>query len=193
MSPHSLLIIGAGGHGRAIAELVELGGQFSIAGFVDDGWPQLHEVWHYPVLGAIADLPRFKPCASHAFVAIGNNRVRLQLLHQLETMQFAVPNLLHPRACVSPRAVLGTGVAVMAGAVVGCEAVLADGVIVNAGAVVDHHCVVGRCGHFGVGAFAAGGVRVGEGAWLQAGCALGYRVVVDDWAILAPGTALSAA
>lgn len=187
-----LLIIGAGGHGRSVAEAVLLGDNYRLLGFVDDSWPKLKEIWGFPVLGNADALLNGAIGPTLAIVAIGNNAVRERLHKSILAAGFELATVIHPRAMVSPRAAVGAGCAVMAGGVVGTEAMLGEGVIVNSGAVVDHHCRVSDFGHLGVGACMAGGAILGRGAWLQAAAALGYGVNVAAGAVLAPGTALSA-
>jgi sugar O-acyltransferase (sialic acid O-acetyltransferase NeuD family) len=188
----NLLIVGAGGHGRSLAETVLLSGTFRLAGFVDDAAPELEHVWDWPVLGTTTTLENYRTQADAAIVGIGNNSLREQLLNRLAELGFELPVIAHPGALVSPRAVIGPGSAIMAGAIVGTEAQLGRGVIVNCGAVVDHHCKVEDFGHLGVHAAMAGGSILGRAAWMQAGSALGYGVRVQDGAVLTPGTALQA-
>lgn len=187
-----LIIIGAGGHARSVADIVLEQGQYALVGFLDDAYPDLKSVWDIPLLGRIDAVVSLRGLAQCAFVAIGNNRVREDLFKITLEAGFDLPSIVHGRAVVSSRAVLGRGGAVMAGAVVGTEASLGDGVIVNAGAVVDHHAKVDDFGHLGVGAVMAGGSRLGSGAWMQAGSAIGYGVEVPAGRVLAPGEALQA-
>lgn len=180
-----LLIVGAGGHGRSVAEAALASGTFTLSGFLDD---QTTNVWEFPVLGRTQDAAAWRTVADAAIVAIGNNVLRQQLQQQLIVAGFKLATVIHPRAVVSPSANLGMGCAVMAGAIIGTEAKLGMGVIVNSGAVVDHHCVVEDYGHLGVAAAMAGGTKLGAGAWMQAGSALGYGVKVPSGAILPPGS-----
>ena len=185
-----LLIVGAGGHGRSVAEAVLAGGGFSLAGFLDDAYPQLARVWDVPVLGPVSDFAQWRETADCALVAIGNNAVRKTLTEELRMAGFEIPVVIHPRALVSPSAVIGAGAVVMAGAVVGTEAHLGEGAIVNCGAVVDHDCRVGNYGHLGVNAAMAGSSVLGAFAIMQAGSALGYGIKTADGFVLAPGMAL---
>lgn len=185
-----LLIVGAGGHGRSVAEAVLMSGQFSLAGFLDDSaFSNGETVWGFPVLGPATAFEQYVRQSTHAVVAIGNNVVRQKLFVQLQAAGFRIANIIHPMSIVSPRAQLGVGVAVMAGAVVGTEATLGNGAIVNSCAVVDHHAQVHEFGHLGANASMAGGSVLGALSWMQAGSTIGYNIQVESGSILKPGEA----
>lgn len=190
MAKTRLLVVGAGGHGRSVAEAAQLSGQFEVVGFLDDALPPNKLVLGVSVLGAVASMTQHMTVADQAIVAVGNNTVREKLMMQLKLVGFTWATVVHPRATVSPTSVIGAGVAVMAGVIVGTEARLGAGVIVNCGAVVDHHATVEDYGHLGVNASMAGGTLLGRGAWMQAGAALGYGVTVRSGVTLAPGEAV---
>jgi sugar O-acyltransferase (sialic acid O-acetyltransferase NeuD family) len=183
----SLVIIGAGGHGRSVAEAVLLCNEYSLAGFLDDSWPDNLIVWKYPIFGDTSSLALCSYYGDAAIVAIGNNSVRSGLQKRLIETGMPIATIIHPEAMVSPRAVIGAGSTIMAGAVVGTEAELGAGVIVNCGGVVDHHCRLGDFAHLGVNACMAGGSVLGEGAWMQAGSSLGYRVEIPPGDVIGPG------
>ena len=182
-----LLIVGAGGHGRSVAEAVLAAGIYEVAGFADDASPALAQVGGHPMLGTSGDVTAYRTHADAAIVAIGNNALREALSSKLLAAGFELATVVHPRAIVSPSAVIGPGSAIMAGAIVGTEARLGGGVIVNCGAVVDHDAQVHDYGHLGVNACMSGGSVLGLSAWMQAGSALGYGVKVADGAVLPPG------
>jgi sugar O-acyltransferase (sialic acid O-acetyltransferase NeuD family) len=179
-----LLIVGAGGYGRSVAEAVDAAGDYAIAGFVDDAAASLAQVGSYPVLGTTADIKTYRAQADLAIVAVGNNDLREVLTNKLLATGFELVTVIHPRAIVSPSAVIGFGGAIMAGAVVGAGARLGCGVILNCGAVVDHDAQVHDFAHLGVNACMSGGAVLGRSAWLQAGVALGYGAVVADRVVL---------
>ena len=182
-----VIVIGAGGHGRSVAEAILLLGRDELVGFVDDGADANAKVWTYPILGRTDSLHTLREHADAVVVAIGNNTVREKLHARAREVGFELLSVIHPTAVVSPTAALGSGCAVMAGAVVGTEAHLGEGVIVNCGATVDHHCRVDAFGHLGVNACMAGGSVLGHRAWMQAGAALGYGVKIAADTVLVPG------
>jgi sugar O-acyltransferase (sialic acid O-acetyltransferase NeuD family) len=192
MSERTLVIIGAGGHGKAVAEAALLSGEWQRIAFVDDRWPELLETFGWPVVTDLAGLAALDIPVAGAIAAVGNNAVREQCVKAIHAAGLPLVSVVHPRACVSAAAVIGAGTAIMALVMVGVDAVIGKGAIVNANATVDHDANLGGFAHLGVGVQLAGGVKIGARAWLQAGCSAGYRVVVGDGVVCAPGTVLRA-
>lgn len=188
----TLLILGAGGHGKAVAEAALLSGDWQHVLFVDDRWPQLQESFSFPVVADIAGLASVTGRTQAAIVAVGNNALREQWMNAVKMVGLPLATVIHPRACVSPSAKLSEGCAIMALSMVGVDVRIGRGAIVNANATVDHDACLGDYAHLGVGVQIAGGVVVGARSWLQAGCCAGYRVVVPEGKHIGPGTALSA-
>jgi sugar O-acyltransferase (sialic acid O-acetyltransferase NeuD family) len=189
MSKIRLLVVGAGGHGRSVVEAAELSGQFEVVGLLDDSLHAGDRVVGVTVLGPVVSMAYHRAGADQAIVAIGNNTVREKLMQQLAAAGFKWATVVHPRAIVSPSAMVGAGSAVMAGAIVATEARLGVSSIVNCGAVEDHHASVEAFGHMGVNASMAGGTVLGRGALMQAGAALGYGVRVVAGEVLLPSAA----
>lgn len=193
MLDKTLLILGAGGHGKAVAEAALLSGHWQRIAFVDDRWPQLQSTFGWPVVADVASLSTVTGIADAAIAAVGNNATRERWLKAIGAVGLTMATVIHPRACVSASAQVGAGTAIMALAMVGVEVRIGEGAILNAGSTVDHDATLGDFAHLGVGVQIAGGVRIGARTWLQAGCCAGYRVVVPDGAQHGPGTALDAA
>jgi sugar O-acyltransferase (sialic acid O-acetyltransferase NeuD family) len=192
VSERTLLILGAGGQGKAVAEAALLSDQWQRIAFVDDRWPGLCEIFGWPVVSDLAGLVGLQALADGAIAAVGNNVVREQWIKAIRSAGLPLTEVIHPRACVSATAVIGAGTAIMALAMVGVDAVIGEGAIVNANATVDHDATLGDYAHLGVGVQLAGGVKIGAGVWLQAGCTAGYRVVVADGTVCPPGSVLLA-
>src|SRR4030095_10795542 len=161
-----VVILGAGGHGKVVLDILLAEGEYRPVGFLDCN-PSLVDsyVCGVPVLGPANALPRLKrQKIRHAIIAVRDNRARLGLLAALNEYCIEPVNAVHPAAFVSPRAKLGRGVVVAPNASVITEAVIGDGVIVNTAAVVDHECEIGDGAHVCPGAALAGRVRLGRGA-----------------------------
>ena len=135
MSKEKLLLVGAGGFGRMVAELAML--QYDCA-FVDDGQPVGAEICGIPVVGGLANLPELRKEYGLLVVGIGNNRFRAQVYEKAETLGYAVPNIIAPSAYVSPFAKIGCGCVVLQNACIQNGATVGNGVLLNAGTEI--HC-----------------------------------------------------
>jgi UDP-perosamine 4-acetyltransferase len=182
-----VVLLGSSGHAKVIIGMLEERADFEIAGCTSRVGG-LKDVLGYPVLGDDSVLEEtFASGAHHTFVAVGDNLLRSKLLEQVEALGFDVISVVSERAIVSPRAIVGRGVAVMPGAIVGVDAQIGYGAIVNTGAVVDHDCSIGRYAHVGPGSSLAGGVQVGEGAFLGTGCKVIPGIKIGAWSMIGAG------
>jgi len=187
-----VIIIGAGGHGKVVLDILQAEGKYRPVGFVDNN-PSLLDsyVCGLPVLGPINALPRLKrQRIRHAVIAIGDNRQRMAQKEFVDRDGVRLVNAIHPTAYVSPKAVLGRGVVVAPGAKVVVEATIRDLAIVNTGAIVDHECDVGEGAHVCPGAVLAGRVRVGRGAFVGIGAQVIQCRSVGDFAVVGAGAAV---
>lgn len=169
-----VVIIGAGGHGRVVLDILRAQGSHKVLGFLDAD-EALHGsvVAGVPVLGHPNHLIRLRGKARGAVVAIGDNRARVSYASHLRNAGLELISAIHPRSMVLGGARVGANVVIAAGAVVATEAVVKDSALINTSAVVEHECDVGEGCHIGPGAMLAGRVRVGPGAFVG----LGARVI----------------
>jgi UDP-perosamine 4-acetyltransferase len=163
-----VVIIGGGGHAKVVIESLRASGE-TVAAIVDAD-PTPREVLGVPVVGDDLVLPSLREQGiSKLFVAIGENRLREKLGRKGRELGFTLVNAIHPSAVVSPTARLGAGIAVMAGVAINADTHIDDLAIINTGAVVDHDCRLGAACHLGPASALAGGVTIGERAFLGVG------------------------
>ena len=190
MNSEAVVIIGSGGHAKVVIELIRAEGRYHIkgcTGLAKSGFV-LGDV---PILGTDSVLPvMLASGAKKAFVAIGDNHLRLRLLAQVLEMGFELINAVSPNAVVSPSATLGRGIAIMAGAIINASAEIGDGAIINTNAGVDHDCRIGRGAHIGPGSTLAGNVEIGCESFLGArtcvipGVRIGSRAIVGAGSVV---------
>lgn len=159
-----LLIVGAGGHGKVIADSAFEMHRWERIAFVDDKFPELQEVLDWPVIGHIGDTCNFREAYPEAIVAVGDNRLRMKIIHRMIAEGFEMPVVIHPRAAVSRFAVLAMGTFVMNQAAVNANAIIGKGCIVNTGATIGHDCVLHEYVHVGPGASIGGETSIGAGS-----------------------------
>jgi sugar O-acyltransferase (sialic acid O-acetyltransferase NeuD family) len=185
-----LLIIGAGGHGKVVAEAAELTQRWDQIAFLDDRYPKIFSVQHWPVLERIHKVFNYVHSFCDAIVAIGDNQKRLSYLKELVRLGFRVPSIVHPTACVSNYSKISSGTVIFARAVVNIGTTIGHGVIVNTGAIVDHDCEIGAAAHISPGCSLAGGVQVGDHTWLGIGASVIQGVGIGANVIVGAGASI---
>lgn len=183
-----LLIIGAGGHGAVVLDIIQAAGIYRPIGFIDADPAQAGKmIGGVPVLGPMNLLPKLKRKPRFAIVAIGDNRARVSYAAKLKQAGFELVNAIHPTAHVSPSAIVGCNLVMAAGAIVSASARIGDSVLINTGAIIDHECEIGDGAHLGPGSKLAGRVRVAAGAFVGIGACVIQCLRIGEDAIVGAG------
>lgn len=180
------LIIGAGGHGKVIADIM-LSCGMAVMGFLDDN-PFLigKQILGLPILGNVENWLNFD--VEKLVVGIGDNSVRRLIVQRIEQVGSPIwATAIHPRATIANSVVVDIGTVVMAGAVINPDTTLGQHTIINTGATVDHDCEIGNFVHIAPGTHLAGGVHIGDGAMLGIGCSVTPGCNVGQGSIVGAG------
>lgn len=192
-SGEPMLILGGGGHGKMLIDLLRQHGGYAPAAIADARYP-MDDVLGVPVVcgdsyeevAAVAgDGIRY---AAHGIGMVTDHARRHEPFERLRRAGFMLPNLIHPKAAVEPSAEMGEGNQILALAVVGSDVVMGDSCIINSGVVVSHDCRLGTNVHLAPGALLAGGVEVGDhtlvgmGVTVYLGVRIGRNVVIHNGA-----------
>ncbi len=180
-----LIIIGASGHGKVVADIAEKLHRYEGIVFLDDN-TALKECMGYPVVGKSDEIERYRDEADF-FVAIGNAEIRKKVMEHLKERNVSIPTLVHPSAVVGSHVTIGEGTVVMAGVVINPDTVIGAGCIINTCASVDHDCRVGDYVHVAVGAHLCGTVDVEESTWIGAGAVIKNNVSICSKCMLGAG------
>ena len=175
-----LIIIGASGHGKVVADIAKLNGYEDIV-FLDNDL-EIKECAGYPVLGSDMMTSELE---GDLFVAVGNAENRKRLMERDSIRNF--PILIHPSAVIADDVVIGIGSVVMAGVVINSEARIGKGCIVNTSSSIDHDCTVSDYCHISVGAHLSGTVIVGGGTWIGAGATVSNNIRICAGCIIGAG------
>jgi sugar O-acyltransferase (sialic acid O-acetyltransferase NeuD family) len=184
-----VLIIGAGGHGRVVLDILRAQGQYRPIGFLDAD-PSLtgQIISGLEVLGPVNLLHKLKSQkVKGAIVGIGDNNARLRYAKLVMEQGLELINAIHPSAVVSQTAILGRNIVIAPGAVVGTDARIADSVIVNTSAVIDHECEICQGTHICPAAALAGRVRIGVATFVGLGSRIIQCLKIGDGCVIGAG------
>lgn len=185
-----IVVIGAGGHARSVCDILMRDSENEIVGLIDK--PGAKGFWGLEVLGDDECLPELlkEGLATHAFVALGDNRHRRKLAERLCSLGYLMVNAISPHAVISAHACLGRGIALMPGAIIGPNAVIGDGSVVNTNASVDHDAKIGPFCHIAPGSTLCGTVCVADEVFVGAGARVIDSVSIGEGSIIGSGAAV---
>ncbi len=184
-----LVLIGAGGHGKVVADAARGGGWSEIV-FLDRSYPERRENGVWPIVGSMTEISGLRAAGAALFLSIGDNTTRARLWTELGMTES--PTLIDPDAHVSAHARLGLGTLVVRGAAVNADVHVGRGVIINTGATVDHDCSLADFVHVSPGANLSGAVTVGTRSWIGVGSAVREGIAIGTDVRVGAGAAVVA-
>ncbi|PUV23177.1 acetyltransferase [Sphingobacterium athyrii] len=173
-----MVLYGAGGHAKVIAELAELN-YYEELTFCEDE-PTKKQIWNYPIVAKIGNKEK-------CVIAIGNNAVRKKLAIVLKN---AFVTLIHPQSQISTRAMIGNGTVIMAGVTINTDAQVGNHCIVNTNASIDHDCIIEDFVHLSPNVALAGTVSIGEGTHIGVGACVIQGIKVGKWCTIGAGAVI---
>lgn len=185
----NVIIIGAGGHGRVVLDILLQDKKHKPIGFLDNN-RNLHgrRVDGLPILGGPDQLEELRKRDIQGYiVAVGDNGVRRALAHLTAQDDFELINAIHPSAQLAASVTLGKGVTIAAGALVCAHCQIGDCVILNTGCIVDHESMIGTSAHVCPGVRLAGHVTVESGAFVGIGATIVQNIRIGFEAVVGAG------
>lgn len=179
---NKLIIVGAGGHGKVIADCAMKNGYTEIA-FVDDN--ATGECMGFPIVGRCEDLEGMNDGNTDFVIAIGRNITRSKVAEKYDVNWIT---LIHPSAVIAAGVSVGRGTVVMAGAIINADAKVGRHCIINTGAIVEHDNVIGDYVHISPGVTLSGTVTVGERTWIGTGAGVINNVSICEDVIIGVGS-----
>ncbi|MDG2495598.1 MAG: NeuD/PglB/VioB family sugar acetyltransferase [Alphaproteobacteria bacterium] len=179
----TIVIIGAGGHGRSVLDVAISSGKKVLA-FIDEAKAG-QEMLGVPIIAQVGDIMLPPDCKF--FVAIGDNSLRQNTVEKTrrEMLEHDAAILVHSSAYVSPLASLAPGAIVMSNAFVGSNCTIGEGCILNTGSQIDHDGVMGAYSSLGPKACLGGTVKLGVRAIVGIGATVKHGVQIGDDSLLA--------
>ncbi len=184
----NVAILGAGGHARVVLDCLQLAyGEKLVPWIYDDGLER-EEVLGFPIRGPLEQYLEEGDSIREVFVAIGDNRRRRTLTHQMEENSKSFLTIVHPFSAISTYATLGPGTIAVAGTIANAGSSIGRGVILNTHCSVGHDCTVEDYVQIAPAVNLGGSAIIGEGAFLGIGVKVAPKVRVGAWTVVGGGS-----
>jgi sugar O-acyltransferase (sialic acid O-acetyltransferase NeuD family) len=190
-----VVIIGAGAHGREVAEILrqpsQQGKAPEVLGFVDDTPALQHQVIdELPILGDWAWFQGIDRSEVAVICASGFSHTRKMLVERAKACGFGFANAISNVAYISPHSKIGEGVVIHQHAIACRGTLIEDHAILNLGSIVSHDTRIGCYGTVNPGVSLAGNVSIGEGCYLGIGSSVIQGISIGPWTTIGAGAAV---
>jgi sugar O-acyltransferase (sialic acid O-acetyltransferase NeuD family) len=194
MSSGRLAIVGAGGLGREVLDIVEainaIGGSIDFVGFVDDGQVNGQRLARRNA-ALVGNTDMLQSCGAAYVIGIGRGDIRRRLVAKFDDLRLRAATLVHPAATIGGDTVVGDGSIVTAGARVTTNVRIGTHVQLHVNSTVGHDSVLDRFVSVYPGATVSGDVRLEEGVTLGTGANVLPGVTVGANAYVGAGAVVT--
>ena len=185
-----ILIWGASGHARVVANIITLSEKYEIVGFIDDINPQRRgeNFCGATILGGREQLISLKAKGvDRIILGFGDCWARLKLTDFVFKQGFSLVTAIHPSAIIASDVKIAAGTVVAAAAVINPATEIGCNVIINTSASIDHECVIAEGVHICPGVHLAGKVTVGRLTCVGIGATVTDRICIGAGSIIGAG------
>lgn len=178
-----VIIIGAGGHAKVIADIIYKSGD-NLIGFLDDNLANKGKEIYLgkKVIGTTKDIEIYNK--NYFIIGIGNNSIRKKINNENNLKLYSA---IHPSAIIAEDVKIGTGSVIMAGVVINPGTVIGKNCIINTCSSLDHDNLLEDYVHISPGAHLAGTVTIKEGTWICTGAIVKNNITIGKNNIIGAG------
>nr|WP_211495291.1 acetyltransferase [Fusobacterium necrophorum] len=190
---NKIAIIGAGGLGREIYELLldinRESSSWEILGFIDDN-DKVEDAYILPAsyLGKIDCIDNLSK-ETQLVIAIANPKIREKIYNQYKDKR-KFPIIIHPKATIASSSNIGNGSVICNGAILSINTKFGNCVIINFHSVVAHDAIIGNYVTLHVNVNISGNVRVGSYSTLGSGSSVIQGKKIGENCIIGIGSSV---
>lgn len=178
-----VVIIGAGGHAKVIAEIV-LKSRDNVIGFLDDNLDLQNKIIYLDkkVIGTTSSIEKYKNY--YFIIGIGNNFIREKIDKNNKLKLYTA---IHPSAIIAQDVEIGEGTVIMPGVVINPGTKIGKNSIINTSVSIDHDNTICDYVHISPGSHLAGTVTIKENTWLCTGVIVKNNITIEKNNIIGAG------
>jgi len=187
---NSVMLIGAGGHCRAVIDVIRASQQYEIKGILDLPHSIGRDVIDVPIIGTDEDIPRYAKMIGRFVITVGHlghASLRQKISQRVVQEGGEFVSVVSPKAHMGLETQVGKGTVIFHYAVINTGAQLGNHCIVNTGAIVEHDSVVEDHVHISTNAVVNGACQVGYGTFLGSGSIVNHNVKIANHCVLGSG------
>ena len=192
---NKIAIIGAGGFGREIIELIlainKVEKKYILVGFYEDNKKVGELINGYPVLGAISDI-NLIDYKIDVVLGIGDPIIKGQIISSIRNSNVNFPILIHPNVQMGENNItIGRGTVICAGCIITCDINIDDFVTLNLSCTVGHDSTIKGYSSFMPGVNISGEVIIENRVYIGTGAKIINQLTIGERTIIGAGAVVS--
>ncbi len=184
-----ILLIGGGGHCKAVIDVIEAENKYRIAGIIDVPEKFGQKILNYEIIGNDEDIPNFAKQYKYFFITTGHIKtpeLRIKLFETVKNAGGQFPAIISPNAYISKHSKIGEGTIIMHNVVINADTVIGENCIINNKALIEHDCKIGNNCHISTAAVVNGTCKI------ENNCFLGSNSIIKNNITIISDTVISA-
>jgi len=190
MKSKPVIIIGAGGHARVVADILFLLKK-DVIGFTDAYIKPGIDSYGNKILGSDSVINSYSSEEINLVNGIGAmplTKTRWEIAEKYRELGYSFLTIVHPSAVISNKVALKEGVQIMASAVIQTGVSIGKDSIINTGSIIDHDCSISEKCHIAPGVVCSGCVDIKNRAHLGTGTIVKENISIGMNALIAAGS-----
>ncbi len=160
-----VIIIGAGGHAKVIADIVIKSGD-KLFGYIDDKVPKGTNVLGYEVIGKIEDAEKVRNDDIYFAIGIGDNKIRKEIYIKYKVNYYTA---VHPTAVIAMDVTIDEGTTIAANSVIGVSSKIGKCCIINTGSIIEHDNIIEDFVHIKAGTIVESKTTIQADSYIETG------------------------
>lgn len=191
MNKEEIILIGGGGHCKAVIDVIEEERKYKIAGIVDLREKIGQKILGYEIIATDDDLPKLTNEYKNFFITIGqiqSAELRIIIFNLLKEYNITLPIIISPYAYVSKHSKIGEGTVIMHHAIINANSSIGKNCIINNQALIEHDAVIKDNCHISTGSKVNGKTVVGNNCFLGSNTVLSNNLSISNNCIIGAGS-----
>ena len=172
-----IIIIGSGGHARAVLDVILDSKKFKFAGFIDEDLKKKN------VIGNDQDLNKIFKKIRYAVIGVGQIKdpiLRKKLYNKLKKIGYKLPVIRASTSYVSKSAIIKEGTVIMHGCIINFNAKVGNNVIINTKALIEHDVSIGDNCHISTNSTINGACVIGDNTFIGSNTVVVNNVKIGE-------------
>jgi len=189
-----IILIGGGGHCKAIIDIIEIENKYKIAGIIDVPEKLGQYIFGYKIIGDDNQISKFAKQYKYFCITMGHVKsptLRIKLFNIVKDAEGELPVIISKNAYVSNYSKIGEGTVIMHHVVINADAEVGKNCIINNKALIEHDCKIGNNCHISTNAIVNGTCEVAENCFIGSNTVLKNNISVIQNVIIGAGAVVT--